>query len=140
MDEVWQEPGQRSKWVMCHHTQLPWAQARQDYAALARHVSAGTLESETLRETKIGLQIILFYYFESPSSVRTLSLFPPLSLFPHLPVSLFFWPSLSLHSRRDNVILSGTRVISRPALDTYGSLRSVVELQVGIYYEGTFLH
>lgn len=40
----------------------------------------GTLKSETLRETKIGLQIILFYYFESPSSVRTLSLSPSLTL------------------------------------------------------------
>lgn len=49
----------------------------------------GTLENETLRETKIGLQIILFYYFESPSSVRTLSLSPPIwqSLFLAVSVS-----------------------------------------------------
>lgn len=83
---------------MCHHTQLPWAQAWQDYAALARHLSAGVpLAPWKVRPSeRPKLDFKLFYYFESPSSVCTLSLSLPLSL-SHLAVSFFFWPSLSLH-------------------------------------------
>lgn len=76
---------------MCHHTLLPWAQAWQEYAALAWHLSAGIpLAPWKVRPSeRPKLDFRLFYYFESPSSVRTLSLSPAIwqSLFLAVSVS-----------------------------------------------------